>query len=789
MFSTFDVSLNKQSTAISPRGPRPARRQQVGLRQACENCRINRIKCNEEKPCRSCQKRGTQCSNSKSNSSRSTKDAGSGSTAVVSESPSSLEGHEIISRQNEELQTLRNRLAELEHQQKEQRTAAEPSTDGDLSLNIMEYNPGLWQWEGIWTTDLVTKETLHHGPSSSFYFIDRMSRYLRERIPGSSSDELRELHTPTKSPSVLLSQGLSSSEGCVSEETLSRNQEEAYLNLFWNSYHYTCPILHVTEFREYYASLWPSSDGTSTQTDPTRQPSALVDIVLALCMQYGSAFLPQDTGACISDSETAPTGWWLYQRCQKLLEHVALYPSISRVQCQIYSVLYLRNTSYRSSANSMLASAIQTAQVLGLHLESPSSLTLAKINVRKRIWWMLFMLDSDVSIKMGRPSQICSSNITCTLPDDAEDEEAMMSFYASTNPEVSWLSYHTQSIKLCLMMRSIYTHFYMRCTEVMKTNNGKSLYEDRSLLECCARDLFESMKKLQDWISQVPGSLKISRTGGGEPFSTTRSTLVFDPQVPFWLQRQAILLELQYHSYAMYLYRPFINFPPSSTPDTPLTIRHNVSCLTHATTITNLLHQTLNEMDILNGSHEAYEYQWDAMISVLGFTLSHPICPRTPSARKAIHTSIAVLEMVGAYSQSSVGRACSVFRNVLDKIDFVNKTLQDAVFGPPSQKQSPQASGQAQQAQSQNHSPLTALSIVLDNRFSPTMNLEREEDQTHSNLLLDGNHLDGPNPMHTIMDSCSMFGTDDTNLTRNYEVMLDFELGTDSCSVDWDQVS
>ncbi|RDW94985.1 hypothetical protein BP5796_00748 [Coleophoma crateriformis] len=780
MFSTFDVSLNKQSTAISPRGPRPARRKQVGLRQACENCRINRIKCNEEKPCRSCRKRGTQCSNSKRNNGRRTNESRSGSITVVSESPSisSLERHEIISRQNDELQALRKRLAELEHQQKEQRTAAEPPADA----------------RGVAMGRHMDNGSCHQGDSAPWPFVVLLFyrshvEISPERIPGSSLDELWGLHSPTKSPSVLLSQGISSSGGCVSGETLSRTQEESYLNLFWHSYHVTCPILHVTEFREYYASLWPSFDGTSTQTDPTRQPSALVDIVLALCMQYGSAFLPRDTGAGISGSETAPTGWWLYQRCQKLLEHSALHPSIFMVQCQIYSVLYLRNTSYRSLANSMLASAIQTAQVLGLHLESPSSLTHAKINVRKRIWWMLFMLDSDVSIKMGRPSQICSSNITCTLPDDAEDEEAMMSFYASTSTEVSWLSYHTQSIKLCFMMRSIYTRFYMRCTEVMKINNGKSLYEDRSLLEGCARDLFESMKKLQDWIDQVPGSLKIPRKGGGEPFSTTRSTLVFDPQAPFWLQRQAILLELQYHSSAMYLYRPFISFPPSSTPDTPLTIRHNISCLTHATTVTNLLHQTLSEMDILNGSHEAYEYEWDAMISILGFALSHPVCPRTPSARKAVHTSIAVLEMVGAYSQSSVGRACSVFRSVLDKIDFVNKTLHDAIFGPPSQKQSPQASRKVQQAQSQNHSPLTALSTFLDNRFSPTMNLEREKDQTHSNPLLDGNYLDGPNHMHTIMDSCSMFGADDTNPTRNYEVMLDFELEMDSCSVDWDQVS
>ena len=68
-------------------------------------------------------------------------------------------------------------------------------------------------------------------------------------------------------------------------------------------------MLDETEFTAYYKSLWTDSG------DNSRKPSALVDIVLALCMQFGVTSLPQqaEPGVETNMRDAAIAGRRLYQ--------------------------------------------------------------------------------------------------------------------------------------------------------------------------------------------------------------------------------------------------------------------------------------------------------------------------------------------------------------------------------------------------------------------------------------------------------------------------------------------
>ena len=131
---------------------------------------------------------------------------------------------------------------------------------------------------------------------------------------------------------------------------------------------------------------------------------------------------------------------------------------------------------------------------------------------------------------------------------------------------------------------------------------------------------------------------------GWKAFSTDRSTLEVDPVVHQWLQRQRLLLELSYHNVVMNLYRPFIylSTPPSSAA--PLAEGNSISCLNRAIATTNIILQMLTSSDILNGWHEAYQFQWNATLSMIGFIFAYPVCPPTPSARKAINSVITIFD-------------------------------------------------------------------------------------------------------------------------------------------------
>ena len=67
----------------------------------------------------------------------------------------------------------------------------------------------------------------------------------------------------------------------ASRDFLTPIQEEYFLDLFWQSYHSSLLVLNEVEFKEHWRSLF------ATPGRP-RALSALVDIVIALSMQYGS---------------------------------------------------------------------------------------------------------------------------------------------------------------------------------------------------------------------------------------------------------------------------------------------------------------------------------------------------------------------------------------------------------------------------------------------------------------------------------------------------------------------
>ena len=109
-------------------------------------------------------------------------------------------------------------------------------------------------------------------------------------------------------------------------EYLSPTQEEYFLNLFWNSYHTSLfPILNEAEFMDHYQSLWTASGNS------TRKPSALVDIVIALCMQYGVSKLPTQRQKPIIAGDASVAGRWYFRRCQMLAAYQLENPTISTV--------------------------------------------------------------------------------------------------------------------------------------------------------------------------------------------------------------------------------------------------------------------------------------------------------------------------------------------------------------------------------------------------------------------------------------------------------------------------
>lgn len=544
--------------------------------------------------------------------------------------------------------------------------------------------------EGIYITGAQSQQSQWYGLLSNTYYISRLRSDLTIALQQPQSDD----HIQPKSASQIFVSPTSSkpSDSSLEETALSADlgasgsyltptQEDYFLSLYWESYHCTFQILDEGEFREHYRSLWKTSSST-------RKPSPLVDIILAICMQYGLAFLPREASSSepktvVDGNDATIAGRWYYHRSQMLLNSQLETPSMMTLQCQILAVKYLCNASYQNMAYSGLATAIRTAHLLGVHLEPPADMPREQRELRKRVWWTLYCMECKTCMKLDRPWSAPFSLISCQLPaDDRQLALTSGSNFASYGEDLTWLTYTLQMTKMTLAVRSIFIALADKCGDVVAS--GRGIYKDPQTLEKCATFLESQMEVFHSFETQLPDGLKTKRKSGGLPFSTDRKMLDIELYAPLWLQRQRLMFELLYHNLALNLYRPFLCFPstfaaevppqtsPAFTNLTPVTNSHANSCIEHAMAITRMMHQILTGSEILSGMHEAFHFQWNATVSLIGFILAYPLSPLTPEVRENINNAIAVFETFGKHFAVGAS-AANVTRNLVAKADYLKE--------------------------------------------------------------------------------------------------------------------
>lgn len=452
------------------------------------------------------------------------------------------------------------------------------------------------------------------------------------------------------------------SDVSLTEVYLSKAQEEYFLHLFFPSYNVYYPIIDLAEFMQHYQSLW---------TSPTfRKSSALVDIVLALSMQYADALMPRDYAALrnsiegIVNIDAAIAGRKFYRRGQLLLIDELEGPSITTLQCHFFSVIYLSNASFHNAAHSHLAMAVRTGIILGLHWKPPESVSDQQAEFRKRLWWTVYALELKMTLDLGRPLAVTMSQIPCPPPDRHQDDPF-------THQGTNRFTANRHFIQLMLAGRAVYATFQRKCSVALGlNNNNNSIYNNPAALEIVAEAVTAAAAQhFHTWQQELPEPLKTKRLNSGEPLSTDRSALNLKESVPLGMSRQRLFLELLYHSLSMNIYRAFICFDSfQQRNNTPLGDANAALSVNHAITITNIVYQVLKESNFLAGFHETFQWQWNATITLIGFIVAFPNGPLTVPARDALITAIDVFDIIGKY----LGIACSaasVARDLFARIE------------------------------------------------------------------------------------------------------------------------
>ncbi|KAI2602130.1 fungal-specific transcription factor domain-containing protein [Hypoxylon sp. NC1633] len=687
MHSTFAgmaLGASELSAPTSPEPPQPPKprpkRSQVA--RACDWCRVHRIKCDNHLPCSNCRKRKGQCSQ--------------GELEI-----------RTLPHAYRKIEHLENRVRELEQELENKRKArpgsglhtpqstpassghsdpgnvGAPSPSTDYGANNTERKK---LHEGIQVRTSRSQQETWYGPSSLFYFIRRVNtclnnslrqtRPLNHMLPDSANKLCDGPAQPSTKDQVLRPAPTMGADLDSKGDYLTPTQEEYFISLFWQSYHTSLAILDEAAFKEHYQSLW-------TTSSRERKPSALVDIVIALCLQHGVALRP-GAGTTISaspnpkadnnDATTAGRGH--YQRCQRLLMSELENPTLMTLQCHILSLAYLCSGSFPNMADSTCALAVRTAYMLGLHLDPPQELPQRERELRKRLLWALYILDSKISMKLGRPFLLDHHDVTSSLPGDGQETAALSgSMFPPLGENATWLTFNLQHVKLFLAVRTAYTSFYKKHLSTDGPAKDTDSRDDSKIVESHAEYLGPHLDRIEEWVKDVPSIIKTDRQDNGIPFSTDLSSLEIEQFASPWLQRQRLLLELMYHNLCINLFRPFIRFTPMTTP-TPLADKIATDCAAHAITLTRIMHQVVSSTTILTGWHEAFQWQWNAAMTLIGFVVAYPQHPSTPTARNAIDLSIAVFEFF-ARSLATAASAVVIARDLGAQADVLTEQAQD----------------------------------------------------------------------------------------------------------------
>jgi hypothetical protein len=275
--------------------------------------------------------------------------------------------------------------------------------------------------------------------------------------------------------------------------------------------------------------------------------------------------------------------------------------SVDNVRVLLAQCFYLLLAQWTDRCWLTLGLAIRIAQSIGLHIEreklqnhpSPSQVAL---EMQRRTWHSLYVLDRLLSVQLGRPSAIRNHDCTVSLPsrlDDAEFDVCRDNIPQSQKDKPQTGDYFIAVIKLSAILRHVQRDVYRPCS--MEYSENMLQRTDRLDAE------------LLSWKNQLPRWLRFDL---GHTFE--RSAV---------LKRQRNMLAIKFHHLRCLMHRPYLCLPWLQRSDNNIKLlldsnAHRVvyferMCVSEAQATAHLLHDVTDKKSLVE------DFPWWQMISCL----------------------------------------------------------------------------------------------------------------------------------------------------------------------------
>ncbi|KAF9888567.1 hypothetical protein FE257_008499 [Aspergillus nanangensis] len=644
MFHTFAAPMSS---------PVPKRKKTI---RACEFCRGERVRCEDITPCPACAEKNIPCirrekSSKKKRESRkkrgSKKEQGATELLIDTQSETDIPQDTAPPLDNH---------PQFESDQLQTTIAARPPVDRhhaeDRSRKVVD------------KSDTIPGSI---GMDSMVGFISRVNAFctgLPQVPPQTEGDVACDDSAPHLRPFPPCMMDSTGSSEC----SLSDAQVERLLGIFHSKLYPQMPIIRLADLK-----LPTNQSGEKCKSSPLR------DAVTAYCMQfvYYSGLNERLIGLrweqFSQGSHSSRVGMPYFNRCLAATTRYIAFarPSLMVLQCYCIMTLYLLDAGQHRAAHNMIGLAVRSAQSLDLHHDPHNSMKEVDADHLRRIWWTLIHLDFRCSRHFGKSMTVAAPDTTCIPPHVVTEN--------ITNPDC--LYYHDQSLKLTAISLQV----IQSLSDPMPEGGGRRI-------ESRAKRLTDERYRLCEWktsLEQQPClrifDVDVENIPMPDPNSIENHTYDSNEEgLKKYTPVQILLttlLELQYHDIMITLHRVFIQFPESSFPGrlTPLSDSHGATALNHAMATAYLVHSRMAHNDSLYGCCELYQYQWNAVLTIMGFILAYPYCQRVFKARRYVDLALEIFESAGPHNVAA-RRFTDITRQTCTKMD----TLLDILHGQES---------------------------------------------------------------------------------------------------------
>lgn len=194
-----------------------------------------------------------------------------------------------------------------------------------------------------------------------------------------------------------------------SAAALSRQIESKLIEAYFENYHVVYPFVHEPTFRAQYHEII------------SRPVSASWKLLLSTVLALGS----WSSGQTQTELDEQ-----LYRRSTSLGEDESIFEvaNLTTIQALVLLSNLAQKRNRPNTGWNMLGLATRMALSLGLHREHPSwSIGILHQEMRRRVWWGLFLFDSGASTTFGRPILLPDHNSMDTQHILNIDDEVQLS--------------------------------------------------------------------------------------------------------------------------------------------------------------------------------------------------------------------------------------------------------------------------------------------------------------------------------------------------------------------------